>query len=573
MARHRELFSRYVRPQWPRLIVLTVLLFGNIAIELIAPLWVSRFIDGVQSGATNSALITIAILFMVFTAARPIVMGIAGYLSEDVGWRSTNRLRTDLVRHCLNLDLSFHRKHTPGELMERVDGDVSELAEFLSFFVFGVVGRALLSVGIIVMAFLVDYRIGLTLLVAAAAVLIILRTTQRLAVPKSQALRAAKADMSSFLEERLGGRETIRANGGRDHLFDEMDGRIGVLVRRTRDAMVASRYSSSLLELMVALSAVAVLALGAYLLPSSSITLGEIYLGYYYTDLLSHSLIVVTMHMEGLQRASAAIRRIGELTAIQPTVVSGPGHEPDRGSLDIEFENVDFGYGGTQRALDGVSFRLAAGQTLGLLGRTGSGKTTIARLICREQDATGGAVRIGGADIRDYSLPQLRGLVTMVTQDVQLLHATLRDNLTFFDDSVSDERLFAALDELQLRKWYESLPDGLDTVLVDGGGSLSAGEAQLVALTRAFLNDPDVVVLDEASSRLDPATERLVEAATGRLLEGRTGVVVAHRLNTVRTLDHIAVLDQGRIQEIGEQTKLSADPTSRFATLLAGGTS
>ncbi|MET8229832.1 ABC transporter ATP-binding protein [Micromonospora sp. NPDC005298] len=571
MQQHKHLLRRYLRPQGPKLAVLMALLFANIALELVAPMWMSKFIDGVQNAASIEALTSIALVFMLFTLARPIVMGFAGYLAEDVGWRSTNAIRTDLTRHCLSLDLSFHRSRTPGELMERVDGDVAELHEFLSFFVFAVIGRLLLAIGIIVLAFVADYRIGLLLLAFALSVVVILRRTQRIAMPRSRALRETRADLSSFVEERLAARESIVANGGRRHMFHQLYEKIAELVERTRASMVASRYASSLLEVMVALAGTGVLALGAYLLPGKSITLGQIYLGYYYTQLLSLSLTVVTMHMDGLQRAGASIARISELTGTETRVPSGPGRDVPRGAAEVEFTGVDFGYGERQQALSDVSFRLAPAQTLGLLGRTGSGKTTITRLLCRDHDVNAGTVRLGGVDVREFTLEQLRSRISMVTQDVQLFHASLRDNLTLFDATVPDERILAALAELHLTDWYAGLPDGLDTVLTDGGGSLSAGEAQLVALTRAFLDDPDVVVLDEASSRLDPSTEQMVEEATTRLLDGRTGIVVAHRLKTVRRLDRILILEDGRVRESGDRSALAADPDSRFAALLSGG--
>jgi ABC-type multidrug transport system fused ATPase/permease subunit len=221
--------------------------------------------------------------------------------------------------------------------------------------------------------------------------------------------------------------------------------------------------------------------------------------------------------------------------------------------------------------LHDISFRIAAGRTLGILGRTGSGKTTLTRLLFRLYDVTGGAIRLGGIDIRDVRLDSLRRQVGMVTLEVQLFHATVRENLTFFDASISDERILQVLEELELLPWYQALPDGLDTVLAAGGGGLSAGEAQVLAFTRVFLRDPGLVILDEASSRLDPATERLIERAVDRLLADRTGIIIAHRLATVLRADDILILEDGRIREYGEREALRGDPQSRFAELLRTG--
>jgi len=208
---------------------------------------------------------------------------------------------------------------------------------------------------------------------------------------------------------------------------------------------------------------------------------------------------------------------------------------------------------------------------LGLLGRTGSGKTTLTRLLLRLYDPAAGIVRIGGCDVRDLPVAALRGAIGVVTQDVQLFRATVRDNLTLFDASIPDERIVAVLRDLGLGAWLDSLPDGLDTELEAGGRSLSAGEAQLLAFTRVFLRDPGLVILDEASSRLDRATEQRIERAVDKLLAGRTGIIIAHRLGTVERADSILILDGGRVAEQGARARLAHDPATRFHHLLRTG--
>jgi ATP-binding cassette subfamily B protein len=219
--------------------------------------------------------------------------------------------------------------------------------------------------------------------------------------------------------------------------------------------------------------------------------------------------------------------------------------------------------------LHDVSFTLEPGRVLGLLGRTGSGKTTIARLLFRLYDPLAGEVRVGGVDPRHARLGALRARIGLVTQDVQLFEASLRDNLTFFDPAIEDEHLLGVLETLGLKSWLERLPQGLGTMI--SRSSLSAGEAQLLALARVFIKDPGLVILDEASSRLDPATEALLERALNKLLEGRTAIIIAHRLQTVERADEILILDDGRILEHGSRRRLAADPESRFATLRRAG--
>jgi ATP-binding cassette subfamily B protein len=209
------------------------------------------------------------------------------------------------------------------------------------------------------------------------------------------------------------------------------------------------------------------------------------------------------------------------------------------------------------------------------LGRTGSGKTTLTRLLFRLYDPDQGSVRLGNhdslLDLRCLSLSDLRRRVGMVTQNIQLFHATVRDNLTFFDDHIPDERILEVLKAVGMEAWFRSLLDGLDTELESGGGGLSAGEAQLLAFTRILLQDPGLVILDEASSRLDPATEHLIEQAVDKLVQGRTAIIIAHRLSTVQHADEIMILDGGRIAEHGPRAALARNPASRFYNLLQTG--
>jgi ABC-type multidrug transport system fused ATPase/permease subunit len=238
------------------------------------------------------------------------------------------------------------------------------------------------------------------------------------------------------------------------------------------------------------------------------------------------------------------------------------------GALEVEFNRVAFGYAAEVPAVHGLTFRLQPGEVLGLLGRTGSGKSTLARLLFRLYDPTAGEICLGGQPLRELSLDAIRGGVAIVTQDVQLFHAPVRDNLTLFDRSIPDATILSALRTLGLWGWYETLPHGLDSTLASGGGGLSAGQAQLLAFARAFLRNPGLVVLDEASSRLDPATQQQVEQAVDRLLKGRTAIIIAHRLTTIERADKVLILEGGRSLEHGSRAALAADPHSRLSALL-----
>ncbi len=279
----------------------------------------------------------------------------------------------------------------------------------------------------------------------------------------------------------------------------------------------------------------------------------------------------MTHEIESFQTIGACVERLTEFRSFQADVKDGALDEVAYGPLGLSFQEVSFSYNGGGPVLDGISFQVRPGGVLGLLGRTGSGKTTLARLIFRLYDVQTGSIRVNNVDLREFQLSTLRRSISIVTQNVQLFRASIRDNLTFFDRSISDERILQTLEELELGDWYRSLPNGLDTELEPGGRSLSAGEGQLLAFTRVFLRDPLLVILDEASSRLDPATEARLERAIDKLLQGRTAIIIAHRLHTVQRADEIMILEDGSVREYGNRVQLASNPTSRFYQLLQTG--
>jgi ATP-binding cassette subfamily B protein len=349
---------------------------------------------------------------------------------------------------------------------------------------------------------------------------------------------------------------------------------------RAKRVQAHSRAAEAVAFLLIQLGT---LALGAWRLARGEMTIGTVYLLMHYLARLRFPLLRIRQNVDDLRRARASIERIQTLLATVPRVAEArrltEATSPalPSGALHVAFQDVCFRYddggGDTERphVLRNVSFELAPNRVLGLLGRTGSGKTTLVRLLLRLYDPIEGAIRLHDVDLADLPLSDLRRRVGMVTQDVQLFQASVRNNVNLFNPRVTDDQILDAIQALGLGGWLGSLPSGLDTVLQSGGRSLSAGEAQLLAFTRVLLKDPGLIILDEASSRLDPATEQLLERAIDRLLHGRTAIVIAHRLATVGRADQIIVLENGQIDEQGDRLALACDPASRFYRLLQTG--
>jgi ATP-binding cassette, subfamily B, bacterial len=573
---YTNMLKKYLRPQVGGMFLLAVLLAGSILLSLAGPQVIRFFLDTATAGETLRLLLIAALIFVGLSLGQQVVDLGSLYAAENLGWKTTNLLRRDLLLHCLRLDMDFHKQHTPGELIERVDGDVTELATFFSSFLINLVGHALLVLGILVMLFREDLRVGVVLSVYVLVVLGLLGSLHRFASSRWGAARQAAAETYGYIEERLSGAEEIRAAGAESYVMSRLYELMRRITRTHRAAWLTAALTANAASLVFAVGSAAGLGLGVYLYLQGQASLGAAYLIVAYVGMLSTPLQQIRAQVQDLQRASASIARIQELFGLSPRV-QDPEADHARpalrrsGGAAVQFEQVSFAYEDHSTVLHEVNFSLPPGRVLGVLGRTGGGKTTLTRLLFRLYDPASGTVRLDGRDLRDLPLDELRSSVGMVTQDVQLFQASLRDNLAFFDPGIPDERIYQALDALGIRAWVDRLPKGLNALVKSGGEGFSAGEAQLLAFTRVFLKDPGTVILDEASSRLDPVTEALLERAVTQLLEGRTALIIAHRLATVHRADDILILENGRVVEYGPRVELAADPASRFARLLQVG--
>lgn len=565
-----DLLRTYLTPQGRRVFALGGLLFVNIALQLAKPRILGSFIDQATGGGNSSVLLQLAAVFFLVAVLRQVVAIAETAVAENVGLTATNELRSDLTRHCLDLDLSFHRGRTAGELIERVDGDIANLSNFFARFVVQLAGNAILLVATLVLLFVVQFWIGTAITAFSLVALVALYRIRNLGAMRWDSARSASAELFGFLEERIAGIEDIRSSAAVDYVLRRLADRSANLLWTQRLASVIGVTSGNVGNLLLTVMTAIGLALGAVFFRQGGLTIGAVYLVFSYTQLLNRPIEELARQLQDLQKAVASVARIRDLLSVRPSLPSGTRQLPT-GALPLQLDRVTFAYGEAGPVLREVSLEVPSGQVVGLLGRTGSGKTSLARLIARFYDPKDGAIRLGGVDLPEIAPAELRRAIGLVSQDVRVFHATLRDNLTLFRRGVSDDELLAALQEVGLGEWFATLPRGLETELGSRGAGLSAGEAQLLAFARVFLRDPGVVILDEASSRIDPATERQIEAALDRLLFGRTAIIIAHRLSTVQRADRIVILDDGAIVEEGRRSELAAQPSTRFARLLRVG--
>jgi ATP-binding cassette subfamily B protein len=588
-----SLLHTYLRPQKGRLAILGGLLLLKIALRLINPQIVQRFLDQAFAGATTATLLRHGALFFAIAAATQVLTVVNVYVSETVAWTATNALRLDLLRHILKLDMSFHKAHRPGELTERIDSDVDALSNFFSQFVLNVIGNGILAVSVLVLMFQEGWLLGVGFTIYAVSGLVILIRLRNVAVPYWEKLHDIRARFYGFLGEQFSGTEDIRANGAQRYVMNRLYEHLRRWLPVNRNASLAGYSGWMTNAALVAVGMSLAFGLSGTLFFRGLITVGTVYLIVDYTGLLFSQVAELRWQLSDLQHADAGIQRIQALFNTSPKLKDGAIRSLPVGPAAIAFQGVSFAYDdalsdregangestredvgfpvGDERVLRDLTFELGPGRVLGLLGRTGSGKTTLARLLLRLYDPTEGRVALNGMSLTDTPVDEVRKRVALVTQEVQLFQASVRDNLTLFNPTISDAQIEAALEDLELTPWLDSLSEGLDTELGAGGTGLSAGQAQLLAFARVFLADPDLVVLDEASSRLDPATEQRIERAVDRLLEDRTGIIIAHRLNTVQRADEILILEDGAIRESGERIHLAEDPDSHFHHLLQTG--
>ncbi len=564
----------YLRPQRGRVLLLGGLLLVGLSLSLLNPRIMQSFIDRAVQGDPLQVLWGLGAIFLVVAIATQILNVLEAYVAQNIAMIVTNRLRSDLTRHCLSLDMSFHNARTPGEMIERVDGDVSKLSNFLSSFLVQLTLNSLLVVGILILLFALDWRVGLPVAISVIVAVISARLLNSPLARLSAQEQQRNAELFGFFEERLSGTEDIRANGATGYVLrrhiERARARFWAALKAALTGVVAWRSMHTAIDL----GTISALIIGAWLCLDGALSLGTVYVIFAYTQMLEDPVKKITRELGDLQQATASIGRVQELFNLRSSLSTPAPNEVQSlpaGPLSVSLNNVSFAYPGDDRVLHQLSVALPAGHTLGVLGRSGSGKTTLGRLLLRLYDPEQGEVCLGGVNVRHISNTDLRTRVSVVTQDIHLFSASVRDNLTMFDKTLPDTRIQAALEAVGLDDWLLSLPKGLDTMLAAGGSALSAGETQLLAFARAFLRDPGLVILDEASSRLDPVTERKLDQAVSRLLAGRTGIIIAHRLSTLQRVQQILILEEGRVRENGPREALVRDPQSRFSQLLSVG--
>jgi ABC-type multidrug transport system fused ATPase/permease subunit len=560
----KRLFA-LLAPYWKTLVISAVLLAGRAGLELLPPLFQRQIVDEVIGSRNVSRLATLLIALVAVLFIRQLNNSGDMFLRHALGERFILDLRVQLYAYLQRLSLSFFEGTSTGELMSRVTNDVNALEHFVTH------GSALTAidllrlVGASAILFSLEWRLALMVLIPVPFIAVLLRYFNTRVRPVYRRVRDRLGNINARLQDSLSGIQVIQAFSQEERELE----RFAAESESYYQARVQGiRYWTTFFPAMgfvASLGAVIVLGVGAPMVMRGEISLGTLVAFLSYVTSFYEPINRLTEIDNVLQQAIAAGERILELLDEISEIVDAPDSvELPRIRGKVAFRNVTFRYDAddtvpdpdSRDVLDKVSFEIKPGEVVALVGPSGAGKTSIANLLCRFYDPISGQVTIDGRDLRTVQLKSLRQQVAVVLQDTFLFNCSVRENLLYGKPSASDDELIASAKAAYADEFIQALPDGYDTEIGERGVKLSGGQKQRLALARAILADPRILILDEATSSVDAEAEYLIQQALESVLHGRTALVIAHRLSTIRNADKIIALENGRILEIGDHTEL-----------------
>jgi ATP-binding cassette subfamily B protein len=559
-----------------RLLLTLVLLIPVAGAAAVQPLLVGQAISALRQEPVLAwleplplaqQLRTLVLLLLAAVLVRLGLQGLQSFNVQAVGQRLTARIRNDLFAHALDLSLRFHDRTPVGKLLTRLTSDVDALAEVFGSGAVGLLADLVTLLVIAAMMIAIEPRLGVLLLASQVPVTLTMLWLQRRYRKANYRVREELSQLNADLQENLQGLEVVQMF--RREAYNSA--RFAKTTEAYRQAVNGTIFYDSAISALiewVSLGAIAlVLALGGWMVTAGAMGLGTLTTFILYSQRLFDPLRQLAERFTQIQGGLTAVERIGELMEEPIEIQELPQEQRSAAAVvsgrerssagEVVFDNVSFAYRSDDPILSNLSFRIAPGEHVALVGPTGSGKSTVIRLLCRLYEPQQGRILLDGIDIRELPIPTLRQRLGVVLQDTFLFSGNVADNLRL-DAAISDVDLQRLCRDLGLEPLLQRLPQGLDTELRERGGNLSSGERQLLAVARVAIRDPSVLVMDEATAFLDPSTEATLQRDLDRLLRDRTAIVIAHRLATVEAADRILVLQRGRLIEQGSHTALRA---------------
>jgi ATP-binding cassette, subfamily B, multidrug efflux pump len=565
----------YMRPYWRAVAVSLVITLIDSVLQVLGPLITKMAIDRYLVPAGGPAflpqftawlsanpwtgLAQLSILYLVVILGVLVLEFFQTYIMQRTGQFAMFDLRRELMEHLQRLDVAYFDRNPVGRIVTRVTTDVDVLNELFASGLVNILSDVLTLTFVLVAMFRLSP--GMTGLLLAVMPLVVLATvTFRRSVQQSyRRIRVAIAKINSHLQEHVNGIAVLQLFNREERSAKEFDRVNREHMEAFKDSIFAYGWFYPVVEFLAMLALAMLLGYGGFRIGHGEMTIGVLVAFFQYGLRFFRPIQDLSEKYNILQSAMAASERVFKLLDTKPDVVDSPAPKPASVPRQaIEFDRVWFAYKEEDWVLRDLSFRIEPGETIAVVGHTGAGKTTLTNLLLRFYDIQRGAIRLGGTDVRDFSLAGLRNRFGIVLQDPYLFTGTIADNIRLGTSRITDAQLWDALEQVNLRDFVEGLPQGLEQPVRERGAGFSTGQKQLISFARALAHDPPILILDEATSSVDTQTEIRVREALGRLVAGRTSIVVAHRLSTIQRADRIFVMHKGQLRETGTHQQLLA---------------
>ena len=537
------------------------------AAALAAPLLVRKAVDAGITGGDQTVLWWACGAIVLLGAVEAAAGGARHYFAIRNRAKADAAVRDEIFRRALELDARYHDRVGAGELISRASNDAELIARLFDA-IGHTIGYVLTVFGASIVLFVIDWRLALAVLAPLPLISVGFARYSRRYAQRTKVNQERLASATALAEETIAGIRVVKGLGAGDTLRVRFRHESDEVVRTALDVAAVDAVFLPAIEALPLIGTLVVLWYGAHLALNGDITIGTFSLFLFYLALLVNPLRTLGQRVSTVQRAHASANRIVEVLRAEPAVVERRDPRPFPERADVRFEDVAFSYGDDSEVLDSFTLDIPAGTSVALVGATGSGKSTAAALLARFYDPEHGRVLIGDTDVRDLALDELRSNVGIVFEDTFLFGDTVRGNVGFGVPDADHDAIVHATRLAGADEFVERLPEGYETMLGERGYSLSGGQRQRLAIARAILADPQVLILDDATSAVDATKEHEIRAALGQVMAGRTTLVIAHRPATIALAERVAVVEHGRIVEQGTHAELVAS-SARYRALLA----
>jgi ABC-type multidrug transport system fused ATPase/permease subunit len=559
---YRRTFVRlltFLRPYRWSLVVSIVLAVGSQAAAVAIAFLTGTALDRAITGGDRSQLWLLAVLVLAVGLARALFMMGRRLISGRQALGVEFDMRNGLYAKLLRLSFGFYDRHQTGQLMSRATVDLQSVRFFLGYGLIFFFQHVITIVGVTVVMFVTEPRLALAATAVTPFIVVLAYRYSVVSHPVLRDVQQRMADVATVAEENIVGVHVVKSFAQEQSELEKFSARSENVFTRSVDANRQRAIYVPLLSFLPLVAQASVLLVGGRMVANGQLGFSNFFAFNVLTLMLVMPLRMLGMWIGQAQRATASGERIFEVMDEPEEIADGPGaRELDAGDGRVRFETVDFAYGRGRPVLEGIELELEPGRTVALIGHTGSGKTTLASLVPRFYDVTGGRLTVDGVDVRDLKLTSLRRAIGIVSQDPFLFSATVRENIAFGAPDATDADVERAARLAQAHEFISDLPEGYDTVIGERGITLSGGQRQRVAIARALVVDPRILILDDATASVDATTEARIRLALREVMKGRTTIIIAHRLSTIALADELVVLDGGRIAARGTHDELIA---------------